>query len=62
MTPSVLGLMARHERTLRQVLTAEADANVGFSDLRTLPKGAKAKPYQVRQVRALINRYRLRLQ
>jgi HicA toxin of bacterial toxin-antitoxin, len=78
-------------RTLARILTAQADANIRFSDLRRLlarlgfserirgdhfiythegideiinlqPRGAEAKPYQVRQVRALISKYALKLE
>jgi hypothetical protein len=81
--------VARHERTLEQVLDGRRDANVRFEDLRALllefgfvertrgshhmfgksgveqqinlqRDGAKAKPYQVRQVREMILRYNLR--
>lgn len=80
--------MARQQKTLEQVLSGFADANVGFEDLRNLllslgfdersrgshhvfrkagveeminlqRDGAKAKPYQVRQVRAIILKYHL---
>ena len=80
--------MARHEKTLEQVLSGLSDANVGFDDLRNLlislgfrertrgshhifrrtgieeminlqRDGAKAKHYQVKQVRAVILKYRL---
>ena len=80
--------MARHEKTLEQVLSGLSDANVGFEELRSLliglgfterskgshhvfrrpgieeminlqRDGSKAKPYQVRQVRAVILKYRL---
>jgi len=80
--------VARQQKTLEQVLSGFADANVGFEDLRNLllslgfdersrgshhvfrkagveeminlqRDGAKAKPYQVRQVRAIILKYHL---
>lgn len=80
--------MARHEKTLLQVLRGASDANVSFDDLCQLlrqlgfderirgshhiftkegvdeilnlqPKGAKAKPYQVKQVRGVILHYKL---
>lgn len=80
--------MAKHEKTLLQVLRGSSDANVSFDDLCGLlrylgfderirgshriftkenveeilniqPIGAKAKAYQVKQVRAVILRYKL---
>jgi virulence-associated protein VapD len=80
--------MARKQRVLRAVLQGNADANIAFSDLRSLlrglgfgerirgshyifhkngieeiiniqAKGSKAKPYQVKQVRQVILRYKL---
>jgi hypothetical protein len=79
------------DKTLAQVLTGQADANIRFSELRRLlgrlgfserirgdhfiytregieeiinlqPKGGKAKPYQVKQVRSLIGKYVLTLE
>ena len=76
--------------TLVRILSAQADANIRFTELRRLlarlgfserirgdhfiytregiveiinlqPRGAAAKPYQVRQVRALILKYALKL-
>jgi hypothetical protein len=81
--------VAKHEKTLDQVLAGRSDANVRFEDLRALllalgfvertrgshhmfgksgiddqinlqRDGAKAKPYQVKQVRGIIVRYNLR--
>lgn len=81
--------VAKHEKTLEQVLDGRSDANVRFDDLRKLlltigfvertrgshhvfgklgveeqinlqRDGANAKPYQVKQVRAIILRYNLR--
>jgi len=81
--------VAKHEKTLEQVLSGRSDANVRFEDLRSLVlalgfterirgshhmfgkagvdeqinlqrEGAKAKPYQVKQVRVVIVRYNLR--
>jgi predicted RNA binding protein YcfA (HicA-like mRNA interferase family) len=80
--------VAKHEKTLEQVLDGRSDANVRFEDLRTLllalgfvertrgshhmfgragieqqinlqRDGAKAKPYQVKQVREILLRYNL---
>lgn len=80
--------MSSFQKTLTQVLSRQADANIRFAELRRLlvrlgfterirgdhfiysregideiinlqPRGAKAKPYQVRQVRTLINKYAL---
>ena len=80
--------MAKHEKTLLQVLRGSSDSNVSFDELRSLlrhlgfderirgshhiftkdkieeilnlqPVGAKAKAYQVKQVRAVILRYEL---
>jgi hypothetical protein len=80
--------LARHEKTLEQVLDGRSDANIRFEDLRALllalgfaertrgshhvfskfgvdeqinlqRDGAKAKSYQVKQVRGVILRYRL---
>ena len=80
--------MARHEKTLLQVLRGASDSNVSFNDLCSLlrylgfderirgshhiftkqdveeilnlqPIGAKAKVYQVKQVRGIILRYKL---
>ena len=80
--------MARHEKTLLQVLRGASDSNVSFNDLCGLlrhlgfderirgshhiftkqqveeilnlqPIGAKAKAYQVKQVRGIILRYKL---
>ena len=80
--------MARHEKTLLQVLRGASDANIPFEDLCALlrhlgfdelvrsshhiftkesveeilnlqPREAKAKPYQVKQVRAVILRHRM---
>jgi hypothetical protein len=78
------------QKTLAQLLTGQADANIRFGELRHLlvhlgfserirgghfiythvgieeiinlqPKGGKAKPYQVKQVRNLIGKYALTL-
>jgi len=80
--------MGSHEKLLRRILEGRSDANISFSDLRSLllhlgfeertkgshhifrradiesrinvqQQGSKVKPYQVRQVRAVILRYRL---
>ena len=65
--------MARVDAILRHVLSGTADANVAFSDLLKLffwkegveeilnlqPRGSKAKPYQVKQVRSVILKYKL---
>ena len=80
--------MAKHEKTLLQVLRGSSDSNVSFDELCSLlrhlsfderirgshhiftrldveeiinlqPKGAKAKAYQVKQVRGVILRYKL---
>lgn len=80
--------MAKHEKTLLQVLRGSSDSNVSFDELRSLlchlgfderirgshhiftkqdvgeilnlqPIGAKAKSYQVKQVRGIILRYKL---
>jgi predicted RNA binding protein YcfA (HicA-like mRNA interferase family) len=77
-----------YKKTLEKVLLGTSDANIRFSDLRTLllalgfeerirgshrifkrddieeivtlqPRGSKAKSYQVKQVRKLINENRL---
>jgi len=83
--------MSSSDKTLTQVLTAQADANIRFTELRHLlvrlgfserirgdhfiytregigeiinlqPRAGKAKPYQVRQVRALIVKYGMMLE
>ncbi len=80
--------MSRKRKTLEQILSGTADADVRFRDLRSLlkalgfeersrgdhhiftrddvveiinlqPRGSHAKPYQVKQVRELILKYRL---
>ena len=80
--------MAKHKKTLLQVLHGASDANVSFDELRSLlghlgfderirgshhiftkknveeilnlqPIGARAKAYQVKQVRGVIIRYKL---
>jgi HicA toxin of bacterial toxin-antitoxin, len=80
--------VAKHEKTLLQVLRGASDSNVYFDELRSLlrhlgfderirgshhiftkenveeilnlqPIGAKAKAYQVKQVRGVILRYKL---
>jgi hypothetical protein len=80
--------VAKHDKTLLQVLRGTSDANIsfdavcgllrhlGFNErirgshhiftkegveeiLNLQPKGAKAKAYQVKQVRGLILRYKL---
>lgn len=80
--------MAKHEKTLLQILRGSSDSNVSFDELRSLlrhlgfderirgghhiftkenveeilnlqPIGAKAKAYQVKQVRGVILRYKL---
>ena len=80
--------MNRHERLLQTILRGQSDANVRFSDLRTLMQhlgfeerirgshhpyrtedvaekvnlqrdDGNAKPYQVRQVRRMILKYKL---
>ena len=80
--------MAKHEKTLLQVLRGNLDSNLSFDELRSLlrhlgfderirgshhiftmedveeilnlqPIGAKAKAYQVKQVRGVILRYKL---
>ncbi|MFY9345471.1 MAG: type II toxin-antitoxin system HicA family toxin [Planctomycetota bacterium] len=80
--------MARHDKTLLEILGGRSDANIRFSELCSLLEwlgfeqrirgshhifykpgveelinvqrsGAKAKPYQIKQVRAIIIRYRL---
>lgn len=79
---------AKRDKTLAQVLSGAADANIDFGDLRQLlkrmgfaervkgshhiftresveeilnlqPNGSKVKPYQVKQVRGVIRKYRL---
>jgi hypothetical protein len=80
--------VAKHGKTLLQVLRGSSDSNVSFDELCSLlrhlgfderirgshhiftklgveeiinlrPKGAKAKAYQVKQVRSIILRYKL---
>ena len=80
--------MAKHQKTLLQVLRGTSDANIAFNDLCALlrhlgfderirgshhiftkegveeilnlqPIGAKAKPYQVKQVNRVIARHRM---
>ena len=80
--------MSRHKRLLQTILDGRSDANIRFSDLRTMMgylgfeerirgshhlfdkdgvvevvnlqgRGGHAKPYQVRQVRRLILKYKL---
>lgn len=80
--------MAKHEKTLSQVLRGSSDSNISFDELCSLlrhlgfderirgshhiftkgdveeiiniqPKGAKAKAYQVKQVRGVMLRYKL---
>jgi hypothetical protein len=80
--------VAKHEKTLLQILRGSSDSNVFFDELRSLlrhlgfeerirgshhiftkeeveeilnlqPIGAKAKAYQVKQVRGVILRYKL---
>ena len=80
--------MAKHEKTLVQILRGASDSNISFDELRSLlrylgfderirgshhiftkgdvdeilnlqPVGAKAKAYQVKQVRGVILRYKL---
>ena len=80
--------MAKHEKTLLQILRGASDSNVSFNELCSLlrylgfderirgshhiftkqeveeilnlqPIGAKAKAYQVKQVRGIILRYKL---
>ncbi len=80
--------MAKHEKTLLQILRGASDSNVSFDELRSLlrhlgfderirgshyiftktnveeilnlqPIGAKAKAYQVKQVRNVLLRYKL---
>lgn len=84
----VASCMAKHEKTLLEVLRGGSDANIEFADLRGLllhlgfeervrgshhvffksgieelinvqRAGSKAKPYQVRQVRAVFTRHGL---
>jgi hypothetical protein len=79
--------VAKHEKTLLQVLRGASDSNISFDELRSLlrhlgfderirgshhiftkesveeilnlqPIGAKAKAYQVKQVRGVILRYK----
>ena len=66
-------LVARWEKVLDTVLRAASDANIDFGELCALVKAlgfdervrgdhyifSKAKPYQVKQVRNLITKYRL---
>ena len=80
--------MSRHERVLQVILQGQSDANIHFSDLRSLlehlgfserirgshhlyskpgieeiinlqSQGGNAKPYQVRQIRLIIQKYKL---
>jgi len=80
--------VAKHEKTLLQILRGSSDSNVSFDELCSLlrhlgfderirgshhiftkldveeiinlqPIGAKAKAYQVKQVRGIILRYKL---
>ena len=80
--------MGKYDKLIFQILRGTSDANIAFSDLRSLLKyfgfeerikgshhifrmggveekinlqkdGSKAKPYQVRQVRNIILRYKL---
>ncbi len=52
--------MGKTEKVMAQVLSGRADANIGFDDLIHLQRdGNKTKPYQVKQVRAVILKYRV---
>ncbi len=67
--------MSKYDKLLFQILRGTADANVAFEDLRGLlqklgfeertrsshhiREGNKAKVYQVRQVRAVLLKYKL---
>ena len=80
--------MSNPRKTLERLLSGQADANLGFSDVVQLleklgftrrirgshhifhqsgveeilnlqPKGSQAKPYQVRQVRDVVLKYKL---
>jgi hypothetical protein len=78
----------KHKDVLERILSGRSDANIGFTDLKSLlqvlgfseriqgghhifskegveeivnlqPKGSKAKPYQVKQIRGIITRYKM---
>jgi hypothetical protein len=61
--------MTNYEKLMAQILGAASDANISFNDLfrkagieekiNLQREGNKAKPYQVKQVRAIIANYRL---
>lgn len=52
--------MDKYEKLIDKILKGHSDANEEVLNLQ--PKGSKAKPYQVRQVRNLIMRYKLKLE
>jgi len=57
--------MSKQEKFLNEILRGTSDANIPFARkgieeiINVQPKGAKAKPYQVKQVRHMILKYKL---
>lgn len=47
--------MSTYEKLLNNIMSGRFDKNISFYDLRKL----KAKPYQVKQIRNIILKYKL---
>lgn len=51
--------MSRYGRLLECILRGTSDANIPFAQMNLQSRGAKAKPYQVKQVRNVVLKYKL---
>ena len=53
--------MSRYEKLILQILSGTSDANIKFivEKINLQREGNKAKPYQVKQVRTIILKYKL---
>lgn len=51
--------MSKWAKLIDQIVRGTGDANIPFDDLCHQRAGVNAKPYQVRQVRDIIVRYKL---
>ena len=49
--------MSKSKKILFQILQGTSDKNISFKNLQ--PKGSDSNPYQVKQVRQLILKYKL---
>ncbi len=52
--------MGKYSKLREKILAGGSDGNVEFAEIiNSQPKGNKSKPYQVKQVRSILVKYRL---